>query len=690
MRPILNIPEEIIIQNRAGVEQMVNQYVGEEWDAMDDTHVTSDYADHPISYFGDDYWDLGAYVDSKITYKSKMSFTDIHSQLLIREFKLICFSWLYVAGNARISRPSKPTTLIERHSKLRQIYKYLDTKKFDSITVLNHPIIFSEFCEHLRSSLYSTSQLSHIFGALKSIEKMSNHLPLSLNIPTDDTSYELGKRFASPLKMKGNQFYAIPTRLMQKIYTYILDLVDTYHPHKEELHYLLSDLRKNYEMGKKAVDDKIASGKWQWLNSDSPEYRVEVNKHKPFTYAELIESNLEGSPLNELLPKSIVAFENKISLIKVACVMTCAAFTGMRRSELYGLHVDSFSEQEFNGNKFYYLKSVQHKMTQGPGKKTAWITSPKSRYAIELAEALNRHLSAQLMMHEDPSKRLLASCLLLTQSVKSKPPTVKFEGMMRSYFNRVAENSGAYIEQEDIDEFHLINPNCNSIMAGNKISVGKLWPITTHQFRRTFAVFAKRHNLCSDVAIKQQFKHIYLPMAEWYGEGGIAARLQSLFVYNDLKSLLDEVSNEVTTQVIHQWYNSDQKLYGKMGQSIAKDREYVATHFSSWEAIKNQVEKGLITLVGTLHSYCMAGYDCKMEKSVSPSYCFNCENIIIDEEKAQAWKERHNWIVTRVSELQSTGQLTHSIYSHFITQIRAAEQVMAYFKIPFKRLEINL
>ena len=86
----------------------------------------------------------------------------------------------------------------------------------------------------------------------------------------------------------------------------------------------------------------------------------------------------------------------------------------------------------------------------------------------------------------------------------------------------------------------------------------------------------------------------------------------------------------------------------------------------------------------------MAGYDCKMEKSVSPSYCFNCENIIIDEEKAQAWQERHNWIVTRVSELQSTGQLTHSIYSHFITQIRAAEQVMAYFKIPFKRLEIKL
>jgi integrase len=690
MRPILNIPEEIILQNRAGVEKLVAHYISNEWDAMDDINVTSNFADHPISYFGDDSWDLSAYVDSKITFKSKMSFTSINSESLIREFKLICFSWLYVAGNARISRPSKPTTLIERHSKLNQVYKYLDAKNFDSITTLNHPIIFAEYCEYLKDGAYSKGQLSHIFGVLKSIEKMTNHLPILLNIPTTSSANELGKKFASPLKMKGDQFYAIPTRLMQKIYTYILDIVDKYHPHKEELDYILSDLRKNYEMGKKAVDDKISSGQWKWLSYDSPEYRVEVNKHKPFSYDKLIGDHIEGTPLENLLPKKIVAFESQISLIKVACVMVCAAFTGMRRSELYGLHIDSYSEREFNGSKLYYLKSVQHKMTQGPGKRTAWITSPKSRYAIELAEALNRNLSVQLFMHEDPSKRLLASCLLLTQSSKSKAPTVKFEGMMRNYFNKISENAGAYIKQEDIDEFHLINPNCNSVLAGNKISVGKPWSITAHQFRRTFAVFAKRHNLCSDVAIKQQFKHVYLPMSEWYGEGGIAAKLQSLHVDNDLKSLLDEVSNEVTTQTIHKWYNSEQMLYGKMGQSISRDREYVASHFSSWEAIKNQVEKGLITLVGTLHSYCMAGYDCKMEKSVSPSYCFNCENIIIDEEKAVAWKERHTWIADRVSELQSEGLLTHSMYSHFITQIRAAEQVMTYFKISFKRLEINL
>lgn len=58
------------------------------------------------------------------------------------------------------------------------------------------------------------------------------------------------------------------------------------------------------------------------------------------------------------------------------------------------------------------------------------------------------------------------------------------------------------------------------------------------------------------------------------------------------------------------------------------------------------------------------------------------------EEKALNWKERHKWICDTVLSLQSNGGLTHSTYSHFITQIRAAEEVMSFFKISFERLEI--
>lgn len=689
MQPILNIPENILLKNKAGMEELVQKYINEDWDDIEDMPVTYNFAEKPVSFFVDDFWDLSAYVDAKITHKTKLSFQGIRSQKLVREFKLICFSWLYIAGNARITRPKKPTTIISSRSKLMQVYKYLDNKSFSSVVALNHPIIYSEYCEYLRSCKYSPGQLDLLFSTLKSIECMS-HLPFKFELLIEGSLHEESLKYADEDKLKGDQYYAIPSRIMQKFYGYAIDIVETFYPYKEEIHHLLKDIHKNYKLGKKAVDDKMATEEWKWLEENSPDYRVEVNKHKPLSYKELIKSHIEGTPLEKLLPENEIALQSKLARVKVLCIVVCGAFTGMRRSELYGLHSGSFVCMELNENKLFYLKSVLHKMTQGPGKKTAWITSPKTKTAIELAEAINRHLSNQLATHEDPMKQLLSSCLLLTQSNKRLPPKVKYESALRDAFNKIAVEANLIVTEEDLKEFKLINPNCNQVAAQRKIKVGNFWPITVHQFRRTFAVFAKRYNLCSDIAIKQQFKHVYLPMSQWYGEGGIAARLQSLSVDEDLKLLLDEVASEVVTQTVYEWYNTDKKLFGKMGQAISEERRYVATHYSSWEAIKKQVDKGLITLVGTLHSYCMAGYECKMEKVVSPSNCFSCENVVIDEEKALSWKERHKWICKTIVSLQENGELTHSAYSHFITQIRAAEEVMKYFKIPFERLDITL
>ena len=690
MQPVLNIPDNIILKNRAGIIELIRLYKDGKWDEIEDIPVTFNYQDEPVSYFYDDFWDLSAYVDQKITHKSKFSFQGLKDLTLVREFKFICFCWLYAAGNARISRPAKPTTLIQRASKLMIVFKYLDRKQLSSISSLNHPILMTEFCEYLGDCSYSVGQLRQVFNCLVLIERMNNYLPFKYSFPFDESLVSLSKNYASPDKLKADQFYAMPTQIMQKLYSHIVSLIEQYHPHKELLHSLMKDLRKNYELGKKCVDDKIASGTWKWITEDSPDYRIEINKHMPIVYSDLIDSYLEDTPLREHLSSNINLLEGKITMIKIACIMVCAAYTGMRRSELFSLHGNSFIKKEINGQQFCYLTSVMHKMTQGRGVQTAWITSPDTKKAIELAEALNRHLSDQLCVHDDPLKQMTSSCLMLTQSIKSRAPTVQLQGNHRDNFRKIAREAGLYITKEDLDEFKLLNPNCNLGAAAKKIQVGLLWPITLHQFRRTFAVFAKRYNLCSDVAIKQQFKHIYLPMSEWYGEGGIAARLQSISVDDDLKALLDDVSNEVNTQTLYNWYHNDEKLYGKMGKAISKERKYVASHYTSWKALRKQVDKGLLSIVGTLHSYCMAGYECKMQKVLTPSNCVNCENVVIDKEKALNWKKRHEWICDMVLKMKNNGELTHSMYSHFITQILAAEQVLKYFKIPYQALNINL
>jgi hypothetical protein len=225
--------------------------------------------------------------------------------------------------------------------------------------------------------------------------------------------------------------------------------------------------------------------------------------------------------------------------------------------------------------------------------------------------------------------------------------------------------------------------------ADRKIKLGELWPITTHQFRRTFAVFAKRYSLCSDIAIKQQFKHLDLPTAEWYGQGGIASKLKSLHLDKELTSLLDEVGTELKTQKIHDWYNKGEFLYGRMGGALMRERRELPQMYKSWEIIYQHVSEGRLNLVGTLHSYCLAGYECSMNKIASPANCMNCENQLIDTEKANNWKSRYEKCCELLIEYDQSNTLSQSIYSHFITQIRAAEKVMNYFKIKFEPLQFN-
>tara|TARA_R110000751_G_scaffold76666_3_gene154558 strand:+ start:38 stop:1141 length:1104 start_codon:yes stop_codon:yes gene_type:complete len=355
----------------------------------------------------------------------------------------------------------------------------------------------------------------------------------------------------------------------------------------------------------------------------------------------------------------------------------------MRRSEIYSLHSDSFKTLKLKDQVFYSLQSYHSKMTPAVPEKAEWLASPITGKAIELASLLTQNMRTQLMLSDDRVENARASSIWLVQQMKCRKPNMLTGPPFALHHKQLVEEAGAIVNEQDYEEFKLLNPNLNTHAYKQKIVIGKPWAFTTHQLRRTFAVFGKRYNLLSDVAIKQQYKHLYLPMAQWYSEGGVAAKIKHVKVDSELNNLLQEVDREVTTQLLHQWYNSDDKLYGKKGIDVVKDREDTAVKYSSWDALYAQVSAGRISIAGTLHSYCMAGYECRMEKVVSPTNCFNCENVVIDETKAQAWQKRHQWIVETITEMEQHTKLSQSQLSHFITQLRAAEKVMDYFEISY-------
>lgn len=683
MKPLLAAPEQVIKENTVFVEQAIQYFENKDWDNLNKTPVMIDQNGKTISYFGDNTWDLTHYVDVKIVSKKRASFTHLTTISLLQEQKLLAFLGLFAVGTLRQGAMIKTTTFLERNINLTQVYKYIESIKADSICVLNHPIQFSRFCEYLKSLKMSGPYTSKLIFALNWIEAVKNQTPIKLSLPLTTSITELGRQLGCPTKLESEQYYAIPSRLMQLIYSKAIEYIDTYYPIRDTLLDIHTEQQENYEIGKAAVDNKIKSGQWNWLTSDSPHYKAEITKAKPQTSTNILKSYISNADIEKLIPSDIRRFNWLYSHILTCCFIICGAFSGMRRSEIYSLHSDSFKTLKLKDQVFYSLQSYHSKMTPAVPEKAEWLASPITGKAIELASLLTQNMRTQLMLSDDRVENARASSIWLVQQMKCRKPNMLTGPPFALHHKQLVEEAGAIVNEQDYEEFKLLNPNLNIHAYKQKIVIGKPWAFTTHQLRRTFAVFGKRYNLLSDVAIKQQYKHIYLPMSQWYSEGGVAAKIKHVKVDSELNNLLQEVDKEVTTQLLHQWYNSDDKLYGKKGIDVVKDRENTAVKYSSWDALYAQVSTGRISIAGTLHSYCMAGYECRMEKVVSPTNCFNCENVVIDETKAQAWQKRHQWIVETITEMEQHTKLSQSQLSHFITQLRAAEKVMDYFEISY-------
>ncbi|EJG0685477.1 integrase [Vibrio parahaemolyticus] len=692
MTPLFELPKNILKENISEYKRVLDLYVNNHFIELNNVVVTKKYDGSAQSYFGDEEWNFSAYLDTRIVHKKQVIFSSFSNENLAKEMKLICFSWLYISGHHRKGAVIKPTTLLARFSKLAQVYKFLEKNGFSSIGDLSSNIVFLEFRNHLKAQDYQNAQVEAIYNTLTSIQRVAKYLPINFSIPPDQTSAKFSFELTGKTKEEGtNQFYAMPTRIMERVYGYCFRKIDEYYPHREAIHELLHDLRENYVEGKRRVDEKIESGTWQWMNKESYDYRVEVNKHMPSKYKSIISAHLENTPLSSKLPNDIRNFHSAIIELQTICFITCGALTGMRRSELYCLNSNSFREKEVYGRKYYVLRSEHHKFAQGKGKPAEWVTTKLAEKAINIAEALSRHMRIQLLEDEDPMSEYNSSCLWLGQGRKSLKPVIIQDNSMRRHFRRICQKADAKITEDDLNEFRLINPNREPKKAAEILKIGNIWPLSTHQLRRTFAVFSKRHNLCHDIAIKQQFKHLDLPTSEWYGEGGLASKIKALQIDTELKSFINDVIQESTTQKIHEWYegNESNNLMGHMAGAINKNRLALPKKYKAWDSINDHVKAGRLTLVGTLHSYCMAGYECQMHKISSPANCMNCENQLIGQEQVENWQKRHAWVSQQVKDMDAIGTLTSSMYSHFITQIRAAEKVLHRFKIPFEKFDIG-
>jgi hypothetical protein len=368
------------------------------------------------------------------------------------------------------------------------------------------------------------------------------------------------------------------------------------------------------------------------------------------------------SPLIERFPISakrtkyyLGALIGILSTAQSVARLLCHAFSGMRYHELNIIPFNTLEKLPISGlGDVHFLRSHTSKIGQDNySKPTYWVTSPELEPVITIAQkiAVLAAIRSGITCSRDASFPLFPS---LSASRSDVDNHIHYEiplpgnSKMLSRIDSVVDD--IQITEEDLKELEAFDM-FRDWRNEEEFQLGSTWPIASHQFRRSLAVYAARTGLVSLSSLSSHYKHMTLAMTALYAEN--AAFAVNMIneddkVHREQKLLVDEF---VLNQRLNQSINFDQKvmqaktpLTGGMGSHIQrlKDKGNLPTWLTDRTEREKRTKDGRFHYRETMVGGCMNPSPCEKAGLGGVSPCINCEFSIFDGDngvKNQAYKE---------------------------------------------------
>ncbi|UJF18591.1 hypothetical protein L0B53_16495 [Vibrio sp. SS-MA-C1-2] len=670
----VSFPEKHKVQD----VDVVTLYHEGRFEELDKVVICRDESGKATATFGDSDWDCTPF--SRKKEKNNLIFKSLDEHpALQRELKLFTYGWLFnksTQGRKARSFSGVRTILTDT----TRAYTYLMAQNGTSIQLLSKTSVWEGFQSYLKDREYAQDTMGSTFIAINAIIKFESWHKVSHGFRKPIESASLAKAL-NPVE--GQQTFTIPERLCDAIYGKAINLIEEAYPFRDLIAQIENELQENYLKGKRILDDKVKNGAtFTFMRPnggiDSAKYASRIQKNQPQKATDII------APLAQKLPNTSLKngreFQRYLGQLITASYIVCGGFSGMRDSELDKLTPNSYYKDHFEGRDYHMLQSHTFKLGE---KRETWVTASSSKTAIELMTALTGRWRKEASY---PDKKY-TNTLWVNQIGRSTPPKIINDWNER--LQRFCKQFNFTVTQEDYQECLDSNPNSQEKIK-KFVKIGEPWHLTSHQFRRTLAFYCIKNRFGTAIALKQQFKHLYVSMTEWYTNGGKLASYHNLMTDDKIKGLLDNINTETTANKIFKQWHSDETLSGAHGKAIMKMRDDIPTIYSSWDLIYRGIKEGKLTLHGSLHSYCKSGYQCDMDGVIAPQFCVDCSSgsSIIDEQQAKWWQRKHRSLTAYISA--ESDDISVSEHSHYVTQIRAAEIVMRDFGMDFTPFEAEL
>ncbi|MFQ2095002.1 hypothetical protein ACK33Q_00790 [Aeromonas veronii] len=356
----------------------------------------------------------------------------------------------------------------------------------------------------------------------------------------------------------------------------------------------------------------------------------------------------------------------KIKQIQYTLKMAIHLYTGMRDQEVIRLPFKCIStvslrkeEKDAYGKVVVPVNMIQIISTTtkytGYRKEDAWYAPDIIVKAIEVLQRIARGLCFRKGVTDMSEMPLFLSAGSLRVSVDNEKSEDKF-----SSFGKIKKMGvpqwflDAVITEKDMELLKASDPSRDfeNERDGNgelKFKIGGVWPLTSHQLRRSLAFYACSSGFVSIPTLKRQYKHLTAEITKYYSRNH--QNIVSIFGHYDAQTgkwmlpethVIFDCQAAFTMDVAEQFINDlleDEPLFGKSGSYMSRQAErifdgevsIVEFRATTEEKIKN----GEIVYNKTLLGGCtnINGCDCRILGEFTD--CLSSDCAVIKRDKVE-------------------------------------------------------
>ncbi|HAV1362134.1 TPA: site-specific integrase [Vibrio parahaemolyticus] len=678
----------------------------------------------PASYFEDDAWDFNDLFNTKNEVKSNYTLkfqAQKHNPKLLLEFKQRMYWLIWGGKETLLSMEGKTFRKLEQ---IRSIQTNVDlllrvfaNTSINVFSYISSDIVFSQIKESLRGA--SEKVIVKKLDALSVLTQVNSHFPESARFQIPYQEGETARKVAKKYAAYGRGHYptVIPViyeqylcRLIQDVESAYRDFLggrdleadaeaeyrslQTEHDIEQDIETLYQELIVEIEVEEKAKSKGIS------LQEVLDDYRDKAKDEVESIYRSKAHRGVIDTYKKDNILLDVKAYAQSKGLtekqatkafrmIEGACFGTCSAFTGMRVSELTQIDGDSYKEVDIDGVKLCTMRSWTDKLEK-LSREDTWACAPICEKALLILTVLNdKYRSVSGDIHLSPRFSFKGKgCTGDTINRQLKDLQLNTKNLGHLFYDYSLHIDICYLP-EDMDEvFNLLNPIVHKkYYPIQKNGRGELyWRFNPHSLRRTFAHFVVGHGLVSLASLKHQFKHIHLAMTAIYASHSEVLTLLGIQNPAEIKEKIQEKEIESHSEYLKDMIEHPEEQSGGFMKFMSGEPMVVG------DARFNQlVEDTKGANKSTGFGTCFSGELCSMGHLFEPSKCVgrDCENLNVNKAEAENWVIRRERCIKKIEKMKEMEMFNRSSLATQLSDIRAAEKVMADHNIQFEKYRVE-